>query len=591
MKYPVVHLILKRIRTPLILLILAYSIAIAGMAIIPGIDAEGNPVHLSIFESFYFISYVATTIGFGEIPYQFTDMQRLWVVFCIYLTVISWLVAIGNIISLLKNPELQGVWRRQRFIKSVNRIKDEFFIICGYGEAGEILLDNLSAMGHQCVVIDSDIERINLLDLNNSHYGVLHWHGDAGNVEMLRMAGLESPYCRAVIAITNDDDINVKISVATKVLRSNVKTICRANNKDAIANAKSFDSDFVVSSNRIYAENMARAFRTPSVQQLSMSLLRRSGRDYARKLTLPRGHWLVCGYDDFGQEIARFLDFEGMDYTVISPEACQENKHVSGKGTEAVTLRDAGIDKAVGLIAGTDNDADNFSIVITARQLKPNLYMVARQNEANNRPIFHHMEIDTIVEAERLLVWYIMPVATQPVFARFLHLVRHQNEDWGKALMQRLKELSNKVPSTYLVKINAHKSPALMGYLASGNILRLQEIYIPDSEQPGNPVALPLMLIRDEREELLPKLSTAINEGDVFLMASSDAARRQVKYTITHEQDFYYVLHGREKPVSIVLQAIKNYLKHYKNYRRSKKIAAQKNGKAKKNRRNSSPSH
>ena len=35
---------------------------------------------MSLFQAFYFMTYTASTIGFGEIPQGFTDRQRLWVV-------------------------------------------------------------------------------------------------------------------------------------------------------------------------------------------------------------------------------------------------------------------------------------------------------------------------------------------------------------------------------------------------------------------------------------------------------------------------------------------------------------------------------
>jgi voltage-gated potassium channel len=43
-----------------------------GFLLIPGMDLNGNTYHMTIFDAFYFISYTATTIGFGELPYPFT---------------------------------------------------------------------------------------------------------------------------------------------------------------------------------------------------------------------------------------------------------------------------------------------------------------------------------------------------------------------------------------------------------------------------------------------------------------------------------------------------------------------------------------
>ena len=66
----VTSMILRRMRAPFLLLITVYSISILGMVVIPGIDNDGNVSHMSFFHAFYFVSYTATTIGFGEIPYE-----------------------------------------------------------------------------------------------------------------------------------------------------------------------------------------------------------------------------------------------------------------------------------------------------------------------------------------------------------------------------------------------------------------------------------------------------------------------------------------------------------------------------------------
>ena len=90
-------------RLPLIVVISAYAISILGLVLIPGVDDQGNTWHMSFFHAFYFVSFMGSTIGFGEIPYEFTDAQRLWVLFAIYATVIVWIYAIGTVLALLRD--------------------------------------------------------------------------------------------------------------------------------------------------------------------------------------------------------------------------------------------------------------------------------------------------------------------------------------------------------------------------------------------------------------------------------------------------------------------------------------------------------
>ncbi len=111
----ILFIVMRRMRVPLILLICAYSIAIMGLVLIPGEDPSGNVWHMDFLHAFYFVSFMASTTGFGEIPYAFTAAQRLWVTVTIYLTVVVWIYSIGTIISLVQDPAFRQALRERRF--------------------------------------------------------------------------------------------------------------------------------------------------------------------------------------------------------------------------------------------------------------------------------------------------------------------------------------------------------------------------------------------------------------------------------------------------------------------------------------------
>ena len=100
-------LVLRRMRAPLLVLITAYAVSIIGLVLVPGIDDQGRTWHMGLFEAFYFVSYMATTIGFGEIPYDFSNAQRLWTIAAIYLTVVAWFYSLGTILTLVQDRGFQ----------------------------------------------------------------------------------------------------------------------------------------------------------------------------------------------------------------------------------------------------------------------------------------------------------------------------------------------------------------------------------------------------------------------------------------------------------------------------------------------------
>ena len=85
------------------------------------------------------MSYTATTIGFGEIPYPFTYNQRMWVTISIYLTVIGWAYAIGSLLALLQDRAFRSALALQHFSRKVARLREPFVLIAGYGRTGELL--------------------------------------------------------------------------------------------------------------------------------------------------------------------------------------------------------------------------------------------------------------------------------------------------------------------------------------------------------------------------------------------------------------------------------------------------------------------
>ncbi len=115
-----------------------------------------------------------------------------------------------------------------------------------------------------------------------------------------------------------------------------------------------------------------------------LSVRRRRNRSMVEHM---EGHYIVCGYGRLGRHIARDLEARGELYVVVDHKAelAQELiearlPHVTGDATHDEVLRAAGIEHAQGLVAALDSDASNVLTILTARELKPELQIVARAN-------------------------------------------------------------------------------------------------------------------------------------------------------------------------------------------------------------------
>ncbi len=187
----VIFLIFRRMRAPLLALIATYTVAVLGLVLIPGQDADGNPWTMDFFHAFYVVSYTATTIGFGEIPYEFTDAQRAWVIFSIYATVVVWFYSLGTLIALLQDKTFQRAMTELRFARRVRHRREPFYLVCGYGETGGALVRALTDRNQHAVTIDINQDRINLLKLENLREYVPALCADARRPEHLVEAGLK----------------------------------------------------------------------------------------------------------------------------------------------------------------------------------------------------------------------------------------------------------------------------------------------------------------------------------------------------------------------------------------------------------------
>lgn len=98
-------------------------------------------------------------------------------------------------------------------------------------------------------------------------------------------------------------------------------------------------------------------------------------------------HYIVCGFGRVGREIARDLiaakrEIVIVDLNAESLEAAGSAGYpvVRGNASEVETLREAGMDKARGLVVATDNDAQNVYVTLTARVMRPDVFIIARAN-------------------------------------------------------------------------------------------------------------------------------------------------------------------------------------------------------------------
>lgn len=559
----VIFLILRRMRLPLVMLVVTYAISMLGLVLIPGVDDAGEPWHMGFFHAFYFVTYMATTIGFGELPYEFTDGQRMWVMVTIYMTVTAWLYAIGKILSLVQNSGFKSAVTEQVFQRNVRHISHPFYIICGYGDTGKILVKSLIQRRIQAVIIDSNQNSINSLELEDLGLFIPGLCADARRVETLKEAGLTHPKCLGVIALTDDDETNLKIAITTKLLEPGIKVVCRAETHDAEDNMNSFGTDHIINAFDVFAKRLALALHSPGAHILYDWLTGVPNEPLMQPLEPPRGMWVVCGYGRFGQAVCTNLLSEGVEVSVIeaNPAIADElDGCLLGRGTEANTLISADIARAVGIVAGTDNDANNLSIIMTAGQINPDLYMVARQNRQDNQEIFEAALLDLVMHRSEIIARDIFTYLTNPLLIEFLQRALKEDDEWINLVVSRLAAIvGTQVPELHLVMVNRQKASGLVELMNSGIDVKIKDIVRDSRDREQTlPVIILVRVSKRGQITLMPEEGESIRVGDKLLICCPMGLGPQIDQNINNYHTLRYLHTGEQVMHSWLLKLLFN---------------------------------
>jgi len=542
-------LILRRLRAPLITLITVYAIAIFGLVLMPGTDPDGQVWRKTLFDAFYVVSYTATTIGFGEIPYPFSYAQRMWLTFSIYLTVTGWAYALGSVFALTRNKAFLQALARHRFEARVRRLSDPFYVVCGYGQSGRRLVAALDEIGFATVVLEPDADRARAHLVRDTRQPSALLEADARAPEVLAAAGVRHEHCAGLVALTESDEANQAIVIGARVLARELPMLARVKSAGAHETLAALGGVHVVNPFETFAVNFGIALRQPDTLRLEDWLTGVPGEPPPLRIEAPRGHWVLAGYGRFGHAMAAALQAAGLSWKAIDldPAQCGE-QGVVGSALAEEALRRAGIEDACGLIAGTDVDANNLAIVNAARRRRRRLFVVIRQNNVGNRSLIEAAHADMAFVQSALMTHECLQLLTTPLLNRFLMLARRQSNTWAVGVGGRLRDaIGERVPHTWVLELD----PAELGVRHA--LVERPEPPLALAHLLGDPddrrrhlAAVPLLLLSRGRDMPLPGESTPLRAGDRILFAGDAEAESLQRRTLRDDGAVHYLRTGRE---------------------------------------------
>lgn len=139
-------------------------------------------------------------------------------------------------------------------------------------------------------------------------------------------------------------------------------------------------------------------------------------------------HIILCGYGKYGREAAAHFDDHNLPYVVIDKnpeliEGLQKSEdpvlYIEGDATTDETLEKAGIERAAAIISALPDDSENVFIVLTARQINPNIKIISRARDPRTNKKLLKAGANHVVMPDQIGGFYMATLVSKPSAVEF----------------------------------------------------------------------------------------------------------------------------------------------------------------------------
>lgn len=148
-----------------------------------------------------------------------------------------------------------------------------------------------------------------------------------------------------------------------------------------------------------------------------------------------QGHVIVCGYGRNGRQAANDLREHKQNYVVIDKDEARiellkenpQSMYIHGDASDERVLLAAGIQRAKALITAMPSDAINVYIILTARELNPNMRIISRCSDALAESKLRRAGADNIIMPDIVGGQKMARLVAQPDIVEFLDRILLQS--------------------------------------------------------------------------------------------------------------------------------------------------------------------
>jgi voltage-gated potassium channel len=147
-------------------------------------------------------------------------------------------------------------------------------------------------------------------------------------------------------------------------------------------------------------------------------------------------HYIVCGFGRVGRQVSRDLRVAGAHHVVIDPNPANREAArsagvplIESEASDDEVLKQAGIERAQGVIACVDSDAENIFITLTARELRSDILIIARASAEESEKKLVRAGADRVISPYKTSGSEMARLALRPQVGGALDIANYRMEE------------------------------------------------------------------------------------------------------------------------------------------------------------------
>jgi voltage-gated potassium channel len=252
----------------------------------------------SLVDSLYMTVITISTVGYGEV-HPLSNAGRIFSAVLIVCGVGIAFYTFTNLIDYFVRGHITNIFGRHRMEDEIKKLRDHF-ILCGYDRIGQVIADALEKEDRPFVLITRNIEELS----SAQEKGCLCIQGDPSDYDILKKAGVEK--ARGLLAVTENDAINVFIIVSARKLRPDIFIVARATTQDSVSKLEAVGANRAINPYSSGGERIVRIALYPGISDFIERVLPGYGGDLGLDdIEVTGDSWLV------GKQISEAQDYSG----------------------------------------------------------------------------------------------------------------------------------------------------------------------------------------------------------------------------------------------------------------------------------------